>query len=116
MSTAQFFSSKADESMRFLTAKQEAGKARSEDEWKDELKGKRVWRVGGLGIWAHDPEQKAEDAKAAVWRHWGEKGYGREEWLETAKERTSFYTRESVCDSRSWICTDRIQKPEASNP
>lgn len=95
MSTAQFFSSKADESMRFLITQQESGKAKSEDEWKDELKGKRIWRVGGLGMWAYDQDDQVEAAKESMWRKWGDKGKGEKEWLEAARERTAFYTRKS---------------------
>lgn len=95
MSTAQFFSSKADESLRFLVAQQESGKAKDEDEWKAELKGKRFWRVGGLGLWAYDLDPSVESRKEAMWRKWGDKGKGREEWLEVAKERTAFYERTS---------------------
>lgn len=116
MSTAQFFSSKADESLRFLTAKQEGAKAQDQGEWKDELKGKRVWRVGGLGMWAYDQDEKVESAKGAVWRRWGEKGNGQREWLETARERTNFYNRESQyyrCSSRA-VLTGR--NPRCQTP
>jgi hypothetical protein len=115
VSTAQFFSSKADESLRFLMAKQEGVKAQDEGEWKDELKGKRVWRVGGLGMWAYDQDEKVESAKGAVWRRWGEKGNGHREWLETARERTTFYNRESfISHTRAAVLTAR--NPRCQTP
>lgn len=90
MSTAQFFSNKADESLRFLTARQEVGKAMEEKELEDELRGKRVWRVGGLGMWSYGEEDK----KAEIWREWNGRGKGREDWLEAARKRTEFYNRQ----------------------
>lgn len=72
--------------------REEEHKARDKDELKDELKGKRVWRIGGIGVWSYSLEEEVERNKMEVWKSWGEK-HGRGEWVEGAKERTRVYNK-----------------------
>ncbi|KAL7422915.1 hypothetical protein Q5752_002212 [Cryptotrichosporon argae] len=80
----------ATDALRAVTLREEGLRATSKDELKDELKGKRVWRVGGLGVWAWSEDDKAENDKQGVWRKWGDK-HGKAEWLSAARARTAFY-------------------------
>ncbi|OCF43636.1 hypothetical protein I317_02528 [Kwoniella heveanensis CBS 569] len=89
-----FFANMANESIRYITLREEAHKAKDKDELKDELKGKRVWRVGGLGVWAYSDDKEQEETKKRLWRDWGEK-HGQKDWLEVARERKQFYEKES---------------------
>ena len=91
-----FFTQRAGESLRYITLKEEERKATEHDELKDELKGKRVWRVGGLGMWSYSLDPKAERDKMDVWRKWSEKhsgNDGKQKWIEAATARTEFYNR-----------------------
>jgi hypothetical protein len=83
---------KASESLRYLTLRQEEHKATNKDELKDELKGKRVWRVGGVGMWSYSLDEGEEGGKRELWRDWGGR-HGKDEWINAAKERTEFYER-----------------------
>lgn len=93
-SSMQFFSSKASESLRYLTLREEEHKAVQEDELMEELKGKRVWRIGGMGMWAYGMDREAEERKKGLWRQWSASN-GQEAWLHSARERTMFYNRDS---------------------
>jgi hypothetical protein len=89
---SEFFVNKASESLRYLTLRQEEHKATNKDELKDELKGKRVWRVGGVGMWSYSLDEGEEGGKRELWRDWGGR-HGKDEWINAAKERTEFYER-----------------------
>ena len=85
-------STKAAESLRFVTIQKETYDAHDTDAMVDELKGKRIWKVGGVGVMAYEGEGKHEEKKMAVWRSWGEKGMGKDEWLKAARARTNQYS------------------------
>ncbi|WWD08345.1 hypothetical protein V865_006457 [Kwoniella europaea PYCC6329] len=93
-SATEFFSEKANESLRYLTIKKEAGDSKEKDELKDELKAKRVWRTGGIGVWAYSEDQKEEELKKKLWKEWSEK-HDSSDWLKVARERKEFYEKES---------------------
>jgi hypothetical protein len=88
----KFFSLKAGESLRYLATREEEHKAKDEDELKDELTGKRVWRVGGIGVCCYSLEEEEEIRKVAVWREWGAR-HGRTDWEKAARQRTTVYNK-----------------------
>lgn len=91
----EFFQARAGESMRLHLMKEEGEKSRNKEELEQELLGKRVWRVGGIGIWAYSPNEADERGKREVWRAWG-KSHGKEEWLAAARARTNHYNEGTV--------------------
>ncbi|KAK4688596.1 hypothetical protein P7C73_g1516, partial [Tremellales sp. Uapishka_1] len=98
--------------MRYATMLEESRKADDEHELKHELKGKRVCRVGGIGIWClSGGDQEAEERKKKVWREFGGR-HGRAEWVEAAKARTEFYNKESkgVKPLLMWKLVERGQR------
>ncbi|TXT11986.1 uncharacterized protein COLE_02396 [Cutaneotrichosporon oleaginosum] len=56
----------------------------------EELSGTRVWRVGGVGVFAYAEDVRAERVRQAAWREWSATN-GREEWLQAARARTTTY-------------------------
>ena len=91
--TAEMLSDKAADSLRYVTIQKESYDARHDDSaFKDELKGKKVWKVGGVGMWAFEHADKHEERKKEVWRDWTEK-HGKDEWLKAARARTDYYNR-----------------------
>lgn len=88
MASLDYFQAKAAESMRFIVRREETTKERDENELRAELRGKRVWRVGGIGLWAYSQDPDLEEMKKSVWRA----GNGEEDWLSAARSRTKFYT------------------------
>ncbi|KAK8850484.1 hypothetical protein IAR55_004402 [Kwoniella newhampshirensis] len=93
-SATAFFGAKANESLRYIKLREESHRAKDKDEIKDELKGKRMWRVGGVGMWAYSLDAKEEEMKKKVWRDWGNK-HGKDDWLKVSREKTEFYSKES---------------------
>lgn len=91
-SALRFFSQKASESLRYLATREEEHKARDKGELQDELKGKRIWRVGGIGVCCYSLEEEDEQKKMEVWREWAEK-HEREDWANSARDRTRVYNK-----------------------
>jgi hypothetical protein len=87
-SRLRFFQAKAADSMRYIVQREETTKERDEKELRQELKGKRVWRVGGIGIWAYSQDSALEEKKRQIWREENGKG----DWLSSARARTKLYT------------------------
>ncbi|WWD20665.1 hypothetical protein CI109_105141 [Kwoniella shandongensis] len=110
-SASAFLTTKAKESLRYITIREETHRAQNKDEIKDELKGKRVWRVGGIGMWAYSLDANEEEMKKKVWRDWGEK-HGKDDWLKASRERTEFYVKESrgVKPLFTWKLVERNQR------
>jgi len=100
--TARLLSTKAAESLRYVTIQKEVYDSHNADAMLDELKGKRIWKVGGVGVMGYEGEGKYEERKKEVWRGWNEKGAGKDEWLKAARARTDQYAQgESRC---RWRC------------
>lgn len=59
---------------------------------RDELSGSRVWRVGGVGVFAYAEDIEAERVRQAAWRDWTDCN-GWDEWLHAARARTEAYNR-----------------------
>ncbi|WWC72541.1 uncharacterized protein I206_106503 [Kwoniella pini CBS 10737] len=93
-SATSFFTEKANESLRYMTIRKEASDAKEKDELKHELKGKRVWRTGGIGIWSYSEDQKEEELKKKLWSDWSN-DHNASDWIKIAKERREFYDKES---------------------
>lgn len=104
-SNVDFVSEKVTESLRYITAQKEAHSAKDHDELKDELKGKRHWRVGGVGIWAYNGEGADENRKRDTWTKWGEK-HGKDEWIKAARARTEFYAQ-----GESYLSPETLTRP-----
>jgi hypothetical protein len=68
----------------------ETEKSRNLEELQAEITGKRVWRVGGVGLWAYSTDPEEEQAKTTLWRNLN-KAHGREVWLAAARARTALY-------------------------
>ena len=84
-----FFQAKAAESMRYIACREETQKEKDEKELRSELKGKRVWKIGGIGILAYSLDPALEKKKKRLWS--AESGK-EEEWLHSARTRTKLYT------------------------
>nr|XP_018259643.1 uncharacterized protein I303_07711 [Kwoniella dejecticola CBS 10117]OBR81801.1 hypothetical protein I303_07711 [Kwoniella dejecticola CBS 10117] len=93
-SATSFFTEKANESLRYMTIRKEVSDAKDKDELKHELKGKRVWRTGGIGIWSYSEDQKEEELKKKLWKDWSD-DHDAQDWIKVAKERREFYDKES---------------------
>ena len=93
----EFFTARASESRRTLLLKEEGGKSGNPEEMEQELLGKRIWRVGGVGVWAYSlyPEQEAQ--KRAFWKKWSSTSRGKEDWMNAARVRTAFYNDGQYC-------------------
>lgn len=89
---AEMLSDKAVESLRAVTIQTETHAARDSSDLKEELKGKKFWKVGGVGMWAFERDDHVEEEKKRIWRERGEK-YGKDEWLKTARSRTDWYNK-----------------------
>ena len=81
---------RALEPLRYATFVEETYQEHDEAELRNELKGEKVWRTGGVGVWALSAEPKSEETKQAIWRQWSS-AHGKEDWLEAARARTRFY-------------------------
>lgn len=66
--------------------------ARNTSNLLDELSGERVWRVGGIGVFAYAEDVRDERIRQAAWREWMENN-GESEWLQATRARTAAYTR-----------------------
>ena len=95
--TARMLSSKAVESLRYVTIQKESHDSHDAGEMTQELAGKRVWKVGGVGVMVYEGEGRAEEKKNEVWRAWSEKGMGKDEWFRAARARTNQYQQGESC-------------------
>lgn len=93
--SAEFLSDKAVESLRAVTIQTETHAAHDSDDLKSELKGKRIWKVGGVGMWAYEKDDHHEQEKRRIWREFGEK-HGKDEWMKAARARTDWYNKGGV--------------------
>lgn len=89
--TGSYFAAKADEGVRYLALKHEKLKAAQTEELRAEIRGQRVWRLGGMGMWAYSESTLQEIEKEELWRTEGQE-CGREGWLESARKRTEYYS------------------------
>lgn len=85
-----FFTARAEESRRILLLKEEGERSGQTEEMEQELLGKRVWRVGGVGVWSYALDPELEKRKRAFWKSWSS-SRGKEDWLSGARARTAFY-------------------------
>ncbi|RXK41676.1 hypothetical protein M231_00911 [Tremella mesenterica] len=85
-----FLASRASESLRYLILREEEHQAEEEESLKNELEGRKVWRVGGIGTWAYSAIERVESRKRELFRQSGEAG-GKDEWFRAALARTQFY-------------------------
>ncbi|EIW69915.1 hypothetical protein TREMEDRAFT_68366 [Tremella mesenterica DSM 1558] len=85
-----FLASRASESLRYLILREEEHQAEEEEGLKNELEGRKVWRVGGIGVWAYSIIERVELRKRNLFRLSGETG-GKDEWYKAALARTEFY-------------------------
>lgn len=86
----EFFGERAEEQLRYHLMKEEGGKSGNVGELEMEVKGKKVWRVGGVGMWAYSMDPEEEKVKSGLWRKLS-KSHGREDWLASARARTALY-------------------------
>jgi hypothetical protein len=87
---AEFLPEKLSDSLRYGLIQTETHSSHDSDHLQDELKGKRMWKVGGVGMWAYQKDDRNEEKKKDVWRNWGEK-HGKDEWIKAARARTNWY-------------------------
>jgi hypothetical protein len=92
----ELFTARAGESMRYHIMQEETQKSRNTEELQAEITGKRVWRVGGVGLWAYSSDPEEEKAKTELWRNLS-KAHGREDWLAAARARTKLYNGGESC-------------------
>ena len=72
--------------------REEGERSGQTEEMEQELLGKRVWRVGGVGIWQYSLDPAQEKQKRALWKNWSSSHpNGKEDWLVAARARTAFY-------------------------
>jgi hypothetical protein len=87
----EYFSERAEESLRYHIMKEDGEKSGNVEELEMEVRGKKVWRVGGVGMWAYSMDPEEERVKSRLWRKLSQ-SYGKEDWLAAARARTAFYT------------------------
>lgn len=87
----EFFNERAEESLRYHLLQEEREKSGNVEELEMEVKGNRVWRVGGVGMWAYSMDPAEERIKSGLWKKLSQI-HGREDWLAAARARTAFYT------------------------
>ncbi|ORY20747.1 hypothetical protein BCR39DRAFT_474891 [Naematelia encephala] len=92
--TMDFFTDMATESRKAMTIEKETREARDESALRYELNGKKVWKVGGVGMWSYSLDAREEEVKQRLWRDWGEQ-HGRDDWLLAARARTEEYNKPS---------------------
>lgn len=85
-----YLSDKAGDPFRTAVISEEENESKHEDSLKDEVRGKRFWRVGGLGIWAYGLDTKEESIRERLWREWSDKHNG-DDWIKISRKRTKFY-------------------------
>lgn len=85
-----YFQAKAAESLRYLMIQRESSAERDGEQLKQELKGKKVWKIGAVGVYAYSLDPSVEKVKERIWRdHW--KSTSRKEWISVARARTDYY-------------------------
>jgi hypothetical protein len=85
-----FFTARAEDSLRYHIMKDEGEKSGNVEELEMEISGKKVWKVGGTGMWAYSLDPTEEGRKSGLWRKLS-KAHGREDWLAAARARTAYY-------------------------
>lgn len=85
-----YLSGKAGDVFRSAVISEEENESKHEDNLKDEVRGKRFWRVGGVGIWAYGLDAKEENIRERLWREWSDKHDG-DDWIQISRKRTKFY-------------------------
>jgi hypothetical protein len=120
-----FFTERAEESLRYHIMKEDGEKSVNVEELEMEVRGKKIWRVGGVGMWAYSMDPAEERVKSGLWKKLSQ-AHGREDWLAAARARTAFYSgselaiatytmrRADVSDSRTkpliqWKLVERGQ-------
>lgn len=86
-----FFSERAEESLRYHIMKEDGEKSVNVEELEMEVRGKKTWRVGGVGMWAYSMDPAEERVKSGLWKKLSQ-SHGREDWLAAARARTAFYS------------------------
>ena len=71
--------------------KEEGEKSGNVEELEMEVQGKKVWRVGGVGMWSYSMDPAEERVKSGLWNKLS-RSHGRKDWLAAARARTAFYT------------------------
>lgn len=85
-----YLSDKAGDAFRGAIINEEENESKHEDNLKDEVRGKRFWRVGGIGIWAYGLDRKEESTRERLWREWSDK-HDENDWIDISRKRTKFY-------------------------
>jgi hypothetical protein len=86
-----FFTERAEESLRYHIMKEDGEKSVNVEELEMEVRGKKIWRVGGVGMWAYSMDPAEERVKSGLWKKLSQ-AHGREDWLAAARARTAFYS------------------------
>ena len=76
--------------MRAEVAKEEMEQVKYRENIASELTGDRVWRSGGIGLWAYSLDATQEDIKKEVWSTW-EGRPSKDAWINIARARTKAY-------------------------
>jgi len=71
--------------------KEDGEKSVNVEELEMEVRGKKIWRVGGVGMWAYSMDPVEERVKSGLWKKLSQ-AHGREDWLAAARARTAFYS------------------------
>jgi hypothetical protein len=100
----EFFNERAEDSLRYHIMQEEGQKSSNVEELEMEIQGKKVWKVGGVGMWAHSLNPDEERTKSGLWAK-ASQLHRREDWLAAARARTAFYTGSKSCPPHS--CCDQ---------
>lgn len=85
-----YFLDKVGDLFRIVVISEEENEFKYEDNLKDEVWGKRFWRVGGFGIWVYGLDIKEESIRERLWREWFDK-YNGDDWIKIFRKRIKFY-------------------------
>lgn len=108
-----FFTGRAEESLRYHIMKEEGEKSGNVEELEMEVQGKKVWRVGGVGMWSYSMDPAEERVKSGLWNKLS-RSHGRKDWLAAARARTAFYTGNSR--NKPLIQWKLVEKGQGSPP
>ncbi|WVO20476.1 uncharacterized protein IAS62_001773 [Cryptococcus decagattii] len=106
-----YLSDKAGDAFRGAIINEEENESKHEDNLKDEVRGKRFWRVGGVGIWAYGLDRKEESTREKLWREWSDK-HDEDDWINISRKRTKFYNESGGRHVRPLFSWKLVEKGE----
>ncbi len=84
------------------------------EEMMREIRGERIWKTSGIGVWTYDLDPQVEIQKAAAWR---DSRTTKSDWLTHARARTEAYSNgRGLKPLLMWKLVERGSIPEDALP